>query len=307
MAALNPPRVLPGLGRTIVNFLLETRRAWTEEELLEVFKPAGLNDGATAHHGVTNTMSAFRAIGILATKSGEVMVTEEVAALGPKLSITTFRRALQTHVFDLERDGDPWQTQIGDAHTGGARDLNRALSWLLAQDALGRPLTWTGTGNIQGTQRKQFKTPDNELWAITNDVRWGATSRWALVLGLATPSALQKVSGLTPLPVVAINDVLDELPAERTPIAEFLTRLGSKVPVLAGGAVRTGLVAHLGSDPDPGIAADCSDSSVGQALRILEDRGRLSFETLPDAPGVRLSRFDNNRQTHVTLKRGGKR
>ena len=76
------------------------------------------------------------------------------------------------------------------------------------------------------------------------------------------------------------------------PIAEFLTRLGSKIPVLHGGSVRTALTAHLGTDPDPGIAADCADSSVGQALRILEERGRLTFETLPDAQGIRLSRFD---------------
>jgi hypothetical protein len=88
---------------------------------------------------------------------------------------------------------------------------------------------------------------------------------------------------------------------------DFLDGLGMAIPVLHGGSVRSGLVAHLGRDPDPGINAECADSSVGQALRILEDRGRLVLETLPDADGMRLSRFDNTRHTHVIVKTGGKK
>lgn len=304
MAVLNPPRSLPGLGRSIINFLIDARGEWTEESLLELFKPTGLNDGASAHDGLRNTVSAFRAIGMLTSGSGGLTVTDSVTALGSKFSAAKFRRVMQTHAFNLERDGDPWQSKADEAHTSGGRDLTRALSWLLAQDALGRPLSWVD--NVQTMQRTQFGSPNNEVWAITNDTRWTAASRWALALGVASPPMV-KSAGVIPLPVVAINDVLDELPPGRTPIAEFLTRLGSKVPVLHGGAVRTALTAHLGNDPDPGIAADCADSSVGQALRILGERGRLTFETLPDAHGVRLSRSDNIRQTHVTLKRGGKR
>ncbi len=98
---------------------------------------------------------------------------------------------------------------------------------------------------------------------------------------------------------------LTNSPQPAHPITEFLARLGAKMPVLHGGSIRSALTAHLGTDPDAGIADDCADSSVGQALRILEERGRMTFETLPDAQGVRLSRFDSSRQTHVTLKRGG--
>lgn len=304
MAVLNPPRSLPGLGRSIINFLIDARGDWTEDKLLDLFKPAGLNDGASANDGLRNTLSAFRAIGMLKSDSGTVTVSDSVTSLGSKFTAAKFRRAMQMHTFNRAGDGDPWHSEAGDAYTSGARDLTRALSWVLAQDALGRPLSWVD--NIQGMQRTQFNSANNEDWAIVNDTRWTAASRWALALGVASPSVVRS-SGVIPLPVVAIDDVLDELPIERTSIAEFLTRLGSKVPVLHGGPVRTALTAHLGIDPDPGITSDCVDSSVGQALRILEDRGRLSFETLPDADGVRLSRFENNRQTHVTLKRGGKR
>jgi hypothetical protein len=48
------------------------------------------------------------------------------------------------------------------------------------------------------------------------------------------------------------------------------------------------------------------DTSVAQVLRILERRGLLTFESLADADGVVLSRSDQARTTHVTLK-GGKK
>ncbi|MET9085548.1 protein DpdG [Streptomyces sp. NPDC004237] len=310
MAVLNPPRSLPGLGRAIVNFLIDSRRAWTEEQLVEAFKPPGLNEAATAGEGVTHTLYVLRAIELLTLDAGTVTVAGAAARSGSALTPAGFRRALQEHVFDLARDGDPWQVGPGDVYTSGARDLTRALSWFLAQDALGRPLSWTG--NIQQLQLAQFPDPDNETWALTNDTRWGAFARWARALGMASPPLVlqaplaQSKSALVPLPVVAIEDALEDTPAGRMPIGEFLDTLAARIPVLHGGLIRASLTQLLpGGDPDPGIRNDCADSSVGQALRVLEERGRLSFTTLPDADGVRLSRFDTTRQTHVALLQGG--
>jgi hypothetical protein len=305
MAVLNPPRSLPGLGRSVINFLIAARGEWDEQKLLDLFKPEGLNNSQSASDGLTNTLSAFRAIGMLKSQSGKIAVSDSVTSVGSKFSSAEFRRLMRAHVIDLERDGDPWHLEEGDAHTRGSRDLTRALSWLLAQDALGRPLSWTE--QVQTLQISQFRTSANDKWAITNDTRWTAASRWALALGLAAPPMVMKSAGVVPLPLVAVSDVLDDLPAGRMPITEFLVKLGTKIPVLHGGSVRTALNSHLGSDPDPAVAEGCVDSSVGQVMRILEARGRISFETLPDAQGIRIARSDNARQTHVTLKSGGKR
>jgi hypothetical protein len=306
MAVLNPPRVLPSLGRAIVNYLSDARRSPTEAELIAAFKPEGLNPGADAASGLSNTVSALRAINILEQDAGGVLrISSHVDTDKAPLTKQQFRRVLQARVFDLDRPGDLWATHAGDGHTRGARDLHRALTWVLAQDALGSPLAWTE--NVQPMQREQFNTTINEAWAITNDTRWLATVRWILALGLATPSVVRDNNGIVPLPVVAVEDALAEFPKERTTIHDFLNRLGKAIPVLHGGSARRGLVAFLGGDPDPGINAECADSSVGQALRVLEDRGRVAFETLPDADGIRLSRFDNTRQTHVTVKGGGQK
>ena len=209
------------------------------------------------------------------------------------------------HVFDLARDGDPWAVAEDDAVTRGARDLTRALSWFLAQDAQGEPLSWTS--NVQQLQATQFQTIDRDRWAIRNDERWGPLTRWAPALGLASPSVARSRQGLVPLPTIAIADSLEELPATRMPIFEFLDALAQKLPVLPGGLIRSGLVSRLGSDPDPGIQAHAVDSSVAQVLRILEARGRLSFESFADAEGVQVSTLDQARTTHVTLKGGKKR
>jgi hypothetical protein len=304
MAVLNPPRTLPGLGRAIVNYLLDARRSSHEEDLVATFKPEGLNPGADAAGGLRNTISSLRAINVLETNNdGTLRLGAQVPVPKAPFSAVQFRRVLQAHVFDTSRDGDIWATQLGDGHTSGARDLNRALTWLLAQDALGEPLSWTE--NVQTLQAEQFGTNDRESWAIVNDTRGVAASRWIVALGLATPSVTKDRAGVVPLPVTAIDDALLTVPEDRIGIHDLLARIGHSIPVLHGGPMRSGLVSILGADPDPGMTADCADSSVGQSLRILEERGRVRFETLPDANGIRLSRFDAARQTHAIVKAGG--
>ncbi|MEV0284091.1 protein DpdG [Kribbella sp. NPDC050820] len=304
MAVLNPPRVLPGLGRAIVNYLLDARRTLTQDELVAAFKPDGLNPGANAASGVTNTVSALRAIDVLDEDAdGALRIGSKVETFKTPFTKQQFRRVLQNRVFDVDPGDDLWRTQAGEGRTRGARDLHRALTWLLAQDALGQPLGWND--NVQVMQTDQFSTTNNEAWAITNDTRWLATVRWILVLGLATTSVVRDKNGVVPLPVIAVDDAISDFPNERLTIHDFLARLGRAIPFVHGGPARSGLVAYLGRDPDAGIRADCADSSIGQALRILEEQGRVHFEALPDADGIRLSRFDSTRQTHVIVQAGG--
>jgi hypothetical protein len=306
LAVLNPPRVLPGLGRAIINFLIESRSAWDEAGLIDAFKPGGVNESGGAADGVKNTLSAFRAIGMLHTSpQGGITAAESVTMHGSMFGRDEFRRVMLNHVLDLDRDGDAWAVGDGDASTSGARDLTRALSWFLAQDALGAPLSWND--NIQKMQADQFGTSENLRWPIANDTRWNAFARWAPALGLAVPSVVRGASGLVPLPTLAITDTIAQMPDGQMQIEDFLNALARKLPVLSRGVVRSGLVARLAVDPDPGVHNNSVDTSVAQVLRILEARGRLSLETLADAGGLFLSPSSHSRTTHVTLKGGKKR
>lgn len=305
MAVLNPPRSLPGLGRAMVNFLLESRSSWNEPQLIEELKPPGVNTGGSTE-GIEDTLKAFRAIGMLESNAdGSITVSDSVTVHGSNFGRDEFRRITLSHVLDLSRDGNPWAVGDGEASTSGARDLTRALSWFLAQDALGAPLSWNE--NVQRLQAVQFGAGPEVHRPFANDTRWGAFTRWTLALGLAVPSVVRGKSGLVPLPTVAVADVVAAMPAVRMPIQQFLSVLAQQLPMLPGGVIRTGLIDRLGSDPDPGTQANVVDTSVAQVLKILQLRGQLTFESLADADGVQLSRFDQGRITHVTLKGGNNR
>ena len=282
MAVLNPPRTLPGLGRAIVNYLLDARRSLDRgrpRRRLQAGGPEPRRRGRrrSEEHDL---LSARDQRARNESPTERCNWAPQVPTPKSPFDAPEFRRVLQSRVFDLGRDGDVWATQPGDGHTSGARDLNRALTWVMAQDALGQPLSWTE--NLQTLQPEQFGTNDRESWAIVNDTRWVAASRWIVALGLGDPvrhegpdrrgsATSDSGRGRT------AND------ARRTasPIHDLLARIGQALPVLHGGSMRTGLVSLLGTDPDPGIAADCADSSVGQALRI--SRGARPYP-VRDAP-----------------------
>lgn len=306
MAILNPPRALPGLGRAIVNFLLESRSSWDSSGLVDAFKPVGVNESQAATDGVANTLSALRAIGMLQCDAqGNTTVSDSVTVHGSRFGRADFRRLMLSHVLNLSRDGDPWNVKEEEASTRGARDLTRALSWFLAQDALGPSISWTT--NVQKMQAAQFGADQKAQWPFDNDTRWGAFTRWAPALGLAVPFAVPNNAGLVPLPTLAVADVVADMPDGQWPIQDFLDALARELPILPGGTVRNGLVRQLHVDPDPGVQGDAMDTSVAQVLRILENRGRLTLDTLADARGVFLSRSSRNRTTHLTLKGGKKR
>ena len=112
MAVLNPPRTLPGLGRAIVNYLLDARRSSTEDDLVAAFKPEGLNPGSEAAGGLKNTISSLRAINVLETNpDGTLQLGAQVPTPKAPFDPPEFRRLLQARVFDLGRDGDVWATQ----------------------------------------------------------------------------------------------------------------------------------------------------------------------------------------------------
>ena len=297
MAVLNPPSALPGLARSITNYLLTSRAVYDEVRLTALFAPPGISDGGDRTRGVDNTLKAGRAIGLITQeRSGPVTVSEvvKVWSKGSPFTREEFRQVLRKLVLDMKRDGDPWTGDI-EARTAGARDLSRALSWFLAQDALGPALSWSGIDqySAQWLQSQQLRHLPDQDRPIVNDTRWGAFSRWAVALGFAEPAAVHArpaigpattvLVGLVPLPLRAIRDVVCLMETGRRPVAAFLDELTAALPVLDGGMVRRGLGEMLEEDPDPGVRGNAVDTSISQSLLILEDEGHLKLTYGADA------------------------
>ena len=193
MAVLNPPSALPGLARSITNHLLGSRASYTEDRLIALFAPPGISDIQDPTRGVDNTLKAARAIGLLLEDASGVLKVPDavkIEAKGNAFTRAEFRGVLRRLVLDTKRDGDPWAGETGTrTWTTGARDLSRALSWFLAQDAFGAPLSWTGKdhNSAEDLQSRQLHHLRKEDRPFSNDTRWGAFGRWAMALGLTEP------------------------------------------------------------------------------------------------------------------------
>ncbi len=289
MAVLNPPSALPGLARSIVNHLLLSRAAYDESRLTALFAPVVLGEGDVTR-GVDNTLRACRALGVLVqgeeqriAVSGWVQETAE----GSAFTRDSFRVLLRSSVLDLRRDGDPWLQ--GEGRTAGAKDLTRALAWFLNQDALGSPLAWRaqGEGNVQTMQARQMADTPEEERPIVNDTRWSSFTRWVVALGFADSATASGSTGLVPLPVRAVRDIVLGMSAGTRPVDEFLSALTRELPVLPGGSVSDGLRRLVSEETDPSARGGGLSSGVAQSLLILEDEGLLTMSYGADAAVAR--------------------
>lgn len=307
MAVLNPPSSLPGLARSMTNYLLESDMSCDEELLVALFSPPGLVGDDSGSRGVDETLVVARAIGLFEqTRDRRLRLSQEAIdqASGRLYSKAAFRRLARDLVLDLDRDGDPWDKQVG-AWTSGARDLTRALSWFLTQDASGPPLTWEvreDRFSIQWLQSIQLGTIAMEDRAIVNNARWGAFTRWAPFLGLADYGYVPSVGvGLIPFPAVAIRDVLTELPPGDQPVAAILEHVRKRLPVLHGGACRRSLDAVLPDEPDPCVRRNGLATSLAQPLLLLEEEGLLKLEQRADAERELLFDEEERYVSHVVI------
>lgn len=301
MAVLNPPGALPGLARSMTNHLLTSRASYDVDRLTQLFAPEGLSDSPDWTRGVGNTLQAAKAIGLLNLERGGTVTVSESASEqteGRPFSRSSFHRLLRDLVLDMQRDGDPWSTEQ-EARTAGARDLARALSWFLAQDALRPALSWGGQDDhsVQALQSEQLRhIPDDER-PFVNDTRWGAFSRWAVALGFVEPAPVTTGGiGLVPLPLGAIWDVVARMEHRVWPVGAFLQALADSLPVLDGGLVRAGLRRIMAEEADPGVRAYAVDTSISQVVLMLEDEGMVTLSYGSDAEACTFSDTESDRK-----------
>lgn len=306
MAVLNPPGALPGLARSLANYLITSDSAVEEGELASIFSPPGMPGGDDA---VVQTLAVGHSVGIFTKSSTGTSLSEYVRsrAAGSVLSKETFRRALADLLLSPERNEDPWFGE-DEARTAGGKDFGRALSWFLAQDALGPALTWAGgggRGNAEDLQAAQLRDMPRDQRPFPNNTRWGAFTRWAPACGFCTYSSTRATGvGLVPIPRIALRDVLLEMTPGDYPIGDLLDHLRQKLPILPGGLFRRSLDRLFTFEPQ-GLQGSELASSIGQTLLILESEGAIVMERRGDASRELLSVEEERYVSHILINENG--
>ncbi|MFW0793302.1 protein DpdG [Gordonia sp. CPCC 205515] len=308
MTIINAVGSLPGLGRLLVNHVISAGNTIDRTELAARLLPKDLRTGDNPTASLDTTLTAIRDSGLLAVSGDAVSTTPIVDEFtrGKQVTPQQFRRLFQKSIFDPSNE-DPWKHGTGDTLTAGAKDLNRALSWFLAQDCMS-VVTWdtnsTGVYSAQALQIDQL--PDAEtLRPFSNDVRWNTFARWSVAIGMAEPAL--RGNGLHPNATVAIRDVTREMSPTVHRVDDYLAELARRLPVLSGGTMRRGFLQHTDSDPDPHVSTAALDTTVGQALLALEEEDLLVLKSEADTGRRTINMGATPRSvTHVEILGGGR-
>ncbi|GAF48273.1 protein DpdG [Rhodococcus wratislaviensis] len=272
MTIINAVGSLPGLGRLIVNHVISAGNSADESEMFERLLPENLRSGDNPFANLKGTLTAVKDAGLL-IQSGSIISTSSRVddfSRGKPLTTKRFRRLLQRSVFE-SITADPWDQTTGEALTSGAKDLNRALSWFLAQDVRST-LNWDKTtGGLRSAQLLQGQQLPGAvaLHPFANDVRWNTFARWSVALGMAEPALAG--TGLHPDATVAIRDITLEMTPGIRNIDDFLDGLTKQLPVISGGALRSSFLKLTDADPDPHASIGLLDTTIGQAVLSLDE------------------------------------
>lgn len=308
MTVINAVGALPGLGRLIVTTLVDADFNMEKTELYRTLLPESLRRGTSPVSNIDATLVALKDIGVTDERDGMVLLAPQAQTKLREAKITraAYRKLLQHFIFS-DVDTDPWRLAAGDTLTSGTKDINRALSWSLAQDVRST-LTWnksdSGSVNVELAQQEQLPT-NLELRPFANSVRWGNFVRWATALGMAQPAF--QTSGIYPDATVAIRDYVSGMAPGRQTIDGFIDTLTSRIPALSGGALHTSFLQLSGANPDPDAAAGLLDTTVAQAILALEDEGVLKLPVpQADAAGktIGLGVTPQRRITHIEVNEG---
>ena len=305
MTVINAIGSLPGLGRLIVDSLMEASEPAERLEFCSKLLPEPLRTRANPFSNLDATILALKDMGILKEEEGLISLSPETVTflLESRLTRSKYRRLLQHFVF-ASADVDPWRLNADDTLTSGTKDINRALSWSLAQDVRST-LSWKGTeaGSTSAELLQKEQLPSvPSLQPFANDFRWSTFVRWSTALGMAQPALVG--TGIHPDATVAIRDVVLEMSPGRTSIDNFLAGISGRLPALRGGVLQMSFLELSTVDPDPETARGHLDSTLAQAVLALEEE--LLIKVLPpeaDASSKTIGLDNSSRRiTHIEVQ-----
>ena len=224
---------------------------------------------------VDETISELVTIGALLDDGGRLGLPLDET--GNSLSM---RDAVLRAVMETACSADLWSRDEdgGVPSLTGAKDLARALAWLMLQPNLGAAWSFDGPASVDASQAA-IGFP-----IVRSGTVWPFFVRWANYLGFATCLSANSV---IPDPTRAVAPVLRAHLKARPdqPLEALINAVADDLPVLDGGVAQRGLREMLDLNWD----ADVSPAMT-LALARLRSRGMLEFdEGLGDAHKLTLS------------------
>jgi hypothetical protein len=243
-----------------------------------------------------DTLRELAGIGVVRIEDGQVRLPDDVARAREPGGM---RDLIRVRAMAAERGSDLWEKDDqGALVLLGARDLVRALAWLLSLNVLAGPFTYA-KGNAPLSELQVDHTGDR---LIHNDERWRPFVRWARYLGFTRDISLYSgtgtaEAGLLPDPTDAIHAVLSQcIPVDDwVPLSSAILVLATELPVVDGGIYRRAVIDRGAPEYD----ADCSPS-LTLALERLRARGDIDLEV--GAGDAEKLVFANNRGAFHALR-----
>jgi hypothetical protein len=281
---LTPPRALPGLLISLVQFL-ELRGKVPEDELFDLTVPETFRkaDGeGAAQLTFRDTVEVGSRVGLLQAKGSSVSVAAGVNFVDSKHRAEQF--LLDRLLGERNTGKDPFASAEGPSG-----DIARTLCWFLDLDPMDAPI-FTGARKENAPQvRLDVLVPNADLVKKLSvaDAAWNSFARWASYLGLARGVIIGRSQGILPDPYVAVRRLVNEFVGKRpAPIGVALAKLGDRLPVLGGG--RLARQWHELHSPDEDRVVS---PALAYALFRLHDEGIVQLSLVGDADVVWRLRF----------------
>jgi hypothetical protein len=308
MAVINPPDALPGAAFVITKYLQRTNAPVAADELASLLSPMRPQEPGARLGNIHRTLSVMENLGMIGDRDVVGLTDDFAARIDEPVTRPRFDSALRRLIVDPRRNGDdPWDDFNSSA---GGRDIARALTWFLAQPAVGSPLIFGGPGehDADARQLNDLQALGPNTRAVPNQEQWNSFRRWAPALGLATPCRVliggRLTDALEPVPAPAIAAELADVKPGQRPLPEVLRELRTVMPYLPGGATAAQLEARIGTPIDPDERDGFLASSLAESLLLLEARGTISLRALADAEGVQVRDGETTRPlTHITIRK----
>lgn len=277
--AFNQPDITPAAAEAIYRVLdAAPGKRLRQESLIARIVPDHSANGTKV---IGDTLRELRGVGVVVEEGESLRVYEPANATRPS---DVMRQTVLAAVMSHADDAELWTERVADEEgerlrLTGARDLLRALAWLLVLPSTDCAWAFQGTRSIQ--QEQEDRLP---FQLIRNPERWPPFVRWSTYLGFASSYA---ANTLVPDPTTAIVGELERLLRGRgvQPLEAVVEQLAVTFPVLDNGEVQRVLRTHY----DVVWDADLSPA-LSLALLRLHARGWIAFdEGLGDASKLRLA------------------